>query len=263
MAAALPLAFVDGWARGPQRPALAPDEVHVWRIPLDATGDEALAVLSASERRRTEGFLRPRDGRQYALTRAAVRGILARYLDVAPGDVAFAIGRSGKPSVVVPGGGVAPSYNSTHSGELALCAVAHVDVGVDLEWMRPAPMAAGVAAGIVSEFGPVRPDEPPTLERDWAFFQAWTRTEAALKATGEGLSALDRRPVALIRALAELRPAQYQPRLRIMDIPIGLDYAGALAMIGGESVAVARCWTWEPVAQARSELDTVLGGEHG
>jgi 4'-phosphopantetheinyl transferase len=245
MEPAAPLAFTDDWSPGPANPVLAADEVHVWRIPLQATDDEHLAVLAPSERARAARFLRPRDGRQYGLTRAAVRGILARYLDVAPEAVAFTTARSGKPSVLTPSGSIAPRYNSSHSGRVALCAVAHVDVGIDLEWMREAPIAAGIAAGIVSEHGPVRPDEPPSLERDWAFFRAWTRTEAALKATGEGLSAIDRRSPAIIRALAELHPEQYRAGLRIVDLPIGVHNVGALALVGGESIRVVRCWTWD------------------
>ena len=239
------LAFTGAWGAPPAHPQLAPDEVHLWRIPLEATDDRHLAVLTAGERARAAGYLRPRDGRQFALTRAAVRGILGRYLDLAPAAVTFATSRSGKPCVVVPDPAVAPRYNSTHSHRMALCAIAGVDVGVDLEWIRAAPMAAGIAAGIVSPDGPIRPDEVPSPERDWLFFQAWTRTEAALKATGEGLSALDRRPPGLIRALAVREPGRYDARLRISDVPVALDYAGAVAMLDADAVTVARCWTWE------------------
>lgn len=248
-AAGSELVFTGAWSAPPARPSLAPDEVHLWRIPLEATDDHHLAVLSPSERARAAGYLRPRDGRQFALTRAAVRGILGRYLDQAPDAVVFAMSRSGKPRVAGPAAAAAaPRYNSTHSHRLALCAVATVDVGVDLEWIRPAPIAAGIAAGIVSPDGPIRPDELPSSERDWLFFQAWTRTEAALKATGEGLSALDRRPPALIRALAVREPRRYDPRLRISDVPIALDYAAAVALIDADRVSVARCWTWAPAA---------------
>ena len=183
--------FLEAWSAGPARPDLAPGEVHLWRIPLDgeprgAALADVLAALSPSEVRRADSFLRPDDAHQFALTRAAVRSILARYLGVVPRDVAFETARSGKPHALSPDGSPGPRYNSTHSGRLAVCAIAAapVDVGVDLEWMRPAPIAAGVAAGIVHADGPIRPDEPASIERDWAFFQYWTRTEAALKATG-------------------------------------------------------------------------------
>jgi 4'-phosphopantetheinyl transferase len=275
------LEFTDAWSAGPGRPQLAPHEVHLWRIPLvaDAGGAvagpaatapggelaEALGALSPSEAQRAASFLRPDDARQFAVTRAAVRSILGRYLGVAPAQVAFATARSGKPRALAPDGSPGPRYNSTHSGRLAVCAVAGapVEVGVDLEWMRPAPIAAGIAAGIVSPDGPIRPDEPASIERDWAFFQYWTRTEAALKATGEGLSAIDRRPPEVLRALAELRTAAYLPGLRIVDVPIGLDAVAALAMIGAEHVTVARCWTWKPVALGRDTLVLDPGGMHG
>jgi 4'-phosphopantetheinyl transferase len=259
------LAFVDNWTHGPERPALEPGEVHLWRIALDAgvpVGADPLAALAPAERRRADSFLRREDAHQFALTRAAVRDILGRYLDTPAADVTFSTGRGGKPRALGRDGAPGPRYNSTHSHRLALCAVASVDVGVDLEWMRPAPIAAGIAAGIVSPDGPIRADEPASVERDWAFFTAWTRTEAALKATGEGLSAIDRRPPAMIRALAELRTGAYAPGLRIVDLPVGLDYVGALAMIGGGSVAVTRCWTWEPVGRdPEPVLD--LGGGNG
>jgi 4'-phosphopantetheinyl transferase len=238
--------------------------VHLWRIALDVDiGPVPLEALTPAEAGRARSFLRSEDGHQFALTRAAVRDILGRYLGVAAAAVTFVTDRGGKPRVVGRDGTPGPRYNSTHSHRLALCAVATFDVGIDLEWMRPAPLAAGVAAGIVSADGPIRPDEPASVERDWAFFQAWTRTEAALKATGEGLSAIDRRPPAVIRALAELRTEAYAPGVRIADVPVGLDYVAALAMIGGESGTVASCWTWVPVGRDPEPPAPDLGGRNG
>ena len=243
------LTFAGAWGRAPLPASavleIAPGEIHLWRIDLDATDEAGLAALSAAEHQRAAGFLRAQDGRQFARSRAAVRAILARYLDIAPADVRFRSGRNGKPDVAAPDDRIGPSYNSTHSHRLALCAVAGVPVGVDVEWIRPAPIAAGIAAGIVSPSGPIRPDEIPSPELDWTFFQAWTRTEAALKATGEGLSALDRRHPDVIRALAERQPSRYHPNLRIGDVPISLDYAGAVAMLDADAIEVARCWTWD------------------
>ena len=231
------------WQPGPSRPEVPGAEIHVWRIDLVGTLGDAETVLTAAERNRAGTFLRPQDALQFALSRAAVRRILGRYLDTEPGALEFARARGGKPRVIATGRS-APGYNLTHSHELALCAVGPFELGIDVEWIRPAPMAAGIAAGIVSPEGPIRPDEIASAERDWLFFQTWTRTEAALKATGEGLSAIDRRPAAWIRELS--RPGAVAPDgrpLRVYDLPIGLDYAGALAVLGDAAIDVIRCWT--------------------
>ena len=238
------------WQDGPLRPAIARGEIHVWRIALDGLPADAEPYLAASERARTASFLRPQDARQFALSRAGVRRILALYLGADPSALELVTTRSGKPRVVTADR-EAPGYNLTHSHGLALCAVGPFELGVDLEWIRPAPIAAGIAAGIVSHEGPIRPDEIESAERDWHFFQTWTRTEAALKATGEGLSAIDRRPGAWIRALGRpgARATDGRP-LRVFDLPVGLEYAAALAAVGGSEIDVVRCWTFTGTAVA-------------
>jgi 4'-phosphopantetheinyl transferase len=233
-----------GWPSGPDRPSAANAEIHIWRIQLDGTMDDVIPDLTPGERERAASFLRPQDALQFALSRAAVRRILARYLGQDPAAVRFERSKGGKPTVVA---GRRPrlEYNMTHSHRLALCAVGTAELGIDVEWIRPAPIAAGIAAGIVSADGPIRPDEIESQERDWLFFQTWTRTEAALKATGEGLSAIDRRSPAWIRTLS--RPGAHAGDgrdLRVFDLPVGLDYAAALAVLGQAEIDVIRCWKW-------------------
>jgi 4'-phosphopantetheinyl transferase len=227
-------------------PRIARGEIHVWRIDLDGTLADAEPVLAPSEAARVATFLRPQDALQFALSRAAVRQILARYLDADPAALEFMRSRAGKPSVV-SAGREAPGYNLTHSHRLALCAVGPFALGIDVEWIRPAPMAAGVAAGIVTPDGPIRPDEIASPELDWLFFQTWTRTEAALKATGEGLAAIDRHPAAWIRSLSQPGAQTTDgARLRVHDLPVGLDYAAAVAVLGEAPIEVVRCWTLVP-----------------
>jgi 4'-phosphopantetheinyl transferase len=242
--------FETSWQTGPPSPRTREGEIHVWRIDLDGTLADAERVLPASELARVATFLRPQDALQFALSRAAVRRILARYLDTDPAALEFTRSRAGKPSVVSTGR-PAPGYNLTHSHRLALCAVGPFELGIDVEWIRPAPIAAGVAAGIVTPDGPIRPDEIASPELDWLFFQTWTRTEAALKATGEGLSAIDRHPAAWIRSLS--RPdarATDGTALRVHDLPVGLDYAAALAVVGNSPIEAIRCWTLATAAAA-------------
>ena len=231
------------WRSGPDRPIVPANGVDVWRIDLTGTFADAEPFLSVSERQRADRFLRRRDGLQFALSRAALRHILGRYVDRPPEDVAFRTGPGGKPRLDDPGA-IALHYNLTHSHEMALCAVGRMELGVDIEWIRPAPMAAGIAAGIVSPDGPIFPSEIPSPELDWVFFTTWTRTEASLKAIGEGLSAIDRRTPDWIRSLSQ--PGATTPAgqpLPVVDLPVGDGYAAALAVIGA-APAVIRCWTW-------------------
>jgi 4'-phosphopantetheinyl transferase len=92
--------------------------------------------------------------------------------------VELAVAGKGKP--YLPG---APEvrFNLARSQELALVAVAlGVDVGVDIERLRPLPEYEAIA----ERFFP--PSEREGLdERD--FFRRWTRIEAKLKARGVGL----------------------------------------------------------------------------
>ena len=235
--------FDSRWHPGPDRPLLVDGEIDVWRINLVGTLADAEAVLSPDERQRASRFLLGRDALQFALSRAALRRILGRYVGGAPAELAFRTGARGKPRLDGrPGTSI--RYNLTHSHEMALCAVGTAELGVDIEWIRPAPMAAGIAAGIVTTQGPIFPDEIPSPELDWVFFTTWTRTEAALKAIGEGLSAIDRRSPEWIRSLSV--PGATTPAglpMPVVDLPVGDGYAAALAIVGGTPTAI-RCWTW-------------------
>ena len=118
--------------------------------------------------------------------RAGLRHILAAYLELAPRLLEIVEGQHGKPRL--PGG---PHFSLSHSGELALCAVSRSrEVGVDLEQLRPVPEAEG----IVRKWFTRREQEAyfrALLDRpESAFFEAWTRKEAYLKALGTGLSGL-------------------------------------------------------------------------
>ena len=235
--------FDSRWHPGPNRPVPIDREIDVWRIDLVGTLADAEAVLSAGERQRAGRFLLARDALQFALSRAALRRILGRYVGRAPTELVFRTAAGGKPHLD-GSSGTSIRYNLSHSHDVALCAVGTVELGVDIEWIRPAPMAAGTAAGIVTRQGPIYPEETPSPELDWVFFTTWTRTEAALKAIGEGLSAIDRRPPEWIRSLSvpgAITPAGLS--MPVVDLPVGDGYAAALAVIGDPPTTI-RCWTW-------------------
>lgn len=174
-----------------------PDDVRVYRVDLSAgpEGDDfrasaGWADLSADERARAERLVRARDGRRFVHCRGALRGLLGGLLGIAPASVEFHAGPGGKPILSQPGGS-RWRFNVTHSGELALIAVAWGrELGVDVEMARPIQQAARIVesyftAAEVAEF--LKLDEDGRAE---AFIRGWTRKEAVVKAQGVGLAGL-------------------------------------------------------------------------
>lgn len=178
------------WAVASDVPPLG-DEVHVWRVALDA--DETLlqrciAALSAAERERAAKFVQPRDARRFQVARGTLRRLLGAYLGVEPAAVPIGVADHGKPRLVAPHA-EALRFNVSHSGDVALVAVSRSrEVGVDLEAVRPMRDLAGLWRMVASPVEALRLESVPTSRHEAAFYRVWTRKEAWLKATGDGLS---------------------------------------------------------------------------
>lgn len=159
--------------------------VHLWVMALDGT-PEGLSpdCLDSWERERSHRLLPGTIRARYIAAHMRVRQILGQYLGVAPAAVSLARADNGKPFVA----GASLEFSLSHSGRLAVCAVgAGGPLGVDIECLRPVADANGIVrqmfdAGEVAEYEAHRGHA-----RVEAFFSAWTRKEAFLKATGEGL----------------------------------------------------------------------------
>jgi 4'-phosphopantetheinyl transferase len=149
-----------------------PGEVHVWRVNL--TRGKASPV-TAEEALRAARFATPTLRRRYLRAHAALRSILS---SVTKAPLEFGLQEKGKPYLAS-----APEvrFNLAHSRGMALVAVARdVEVGVDIERIRPLPEYAAIA----QRYFPAGFSEPSGV-RD--FFRHWTRFEALLKAHGTGL----------------------------------------------------------------------------
>jgi len=150
-------------------------EIHVWRVRLDKV---ETPPPTAGESARAARFRTPELRRQYLRSHGALRAILGQETDV---RLDFAVAEAGKPYLPA-----APhlKFNLSHSRDLALVGVAlNVEVGVDVEWIRPMPDYIQLA----ERFFPPSQAEEVADERD--FFRRWTRIEAALKARGVGIYA--------------------------------------------------------------------------
>jgi 4'-phosphopantetheinyl transferase len=149
-----------------------------WAAPV-APGDAPglVALLDAHEQARLGRFRRPDDAARYLGAHALTRIVLGRLLDRDPAGLVFdRTCRCGEPhgKPTLPGG---PGFSFTHAGAVVGVAVLPGGpVGLDVEPVRALPDLEGMAGHVGA------PAEPA------AFFRTWTRKEALLKATGDGLT---------------------------------------------------------------------------
>ena len=163
----------------------------MWRASLNLPREQTLALaqtLSAGERERAARFHFEADGRRFAVGRGLLRAILGRYLRIAPSNVQFSVGQHGKPALAQSLGQAAIRFNLAHSGELALYAISHNEVGIDIELIRPIQDSEQIAERYYSHRE--RAAQHSLTQEGWneAFLRHWTRKEAYLKARGCGLS---------------------------------------------------------------------------
>jgi 4'-phosphopantetheinyl transferase len=219
--------------------SLSADEVHLWAVALDAAQFPATnfaEVLSPDEHARARAFVTDKPRQAFAISRAALRNILGRYLNAAPRDLAIATHRSGKPQLA--SGDL--RFNLAHSGSLALIAVTRgCEIGVDVEWLRPIEHARQIAARSFHANEQAAIHAAADVELPDVFLRCWTRKEAVLKAIGVGLGypldAFDTltrtSPVCLTIPATVSLPAA---RCWLSDVDPSCDYLAAVATLAAK-----------------------------
>ncbi|AEY91191.1 4'-phosphopantetheinyl transferase [Streptomyces hygroscopicus subsp. jinggangensis 5008] len=235
------------------------DEVEIWRIPLDSWPDpegyppELEDILDDAEKERARRGTEPGMRRRFVIAHAALRIILGERLGRAPESVRLTRGRWGKPRLAQGDG---PHFSLSHSGELALLALAPRPVGVDVE----RPRAGLDPARLAERFFPA--EESAWVARDGrrAFARLWTRKEACVKAAGGRLAQGMALPVGRFSGQAAVRdPTGSLPGTwRVQDVPLTGAYAGAVALLGDGPFSVSlRMWYHIPPEQSGSVWNTL------
>ena len=182
----------SGWPSPPTHPDLADDEIHVWCAGLDKLVSDLPAFaepLSESERKRADRFQFDRDRKRFIVRHGLLRMILGRYLNLEPARLSFTCESRGKPALAGTLDGRTLHFNLSHSDGLALFAVARrFALGVDVERIRPIPEIDQIAGKFFSARESAVLKALPAEQKLEAFFNCWTRKEAYLKATGEGIA---------------------------------------------------------------------------
>lgn len=175
-------------------PDLAPQEVHLWlcataRISHFAYLEEQCAILSDGELDRLRSARTPQLYRQFLTTRVLLRHLLSAYTAVAPANWRFRVNAHGKPHALCPGPVEPPAFNVSHTSELILIGIGHVQsLGVDIESTQRCVDSLGIAQRYFEPRETAMLRQLPPGQRTSYFYRLWTIKEAYLKARGVGLS---------------------------------------------------------------------------
>lgn len=233
--------------------ALLPGTVDVWVIDLAATAtSDPEDTLSPSERERARLLASPSAAHEFVATRAAVRRTLARYLRREPERVPLEQrcprcgGPHGKPVLSEDlRGALSLSVSHSHDRVAALAVAAgHTPIGVDVEVLDARPRdVVSTSRRFFTRCEAVAVERAPAAERARLFLTLWTRKEAFLKATGDGL----RRPLDSVEVSAFADPRSPEilsveggaaGRWAVVDLPNVVGVVGALVCPVGNRIVL-------------------------
>jgi 4'-phosphopantetheinyl transferase len=229
---------------------LGPADVHIWAAPLEVSSDTLsrfTATLSAPEQERAARFRFEQHRHRFIAGRGLLRLLLSRYLQTEPCAVQFAYGTHGKPSLASPWAGSGLHFNLAHSENLVLLGVTRAGpVGVDVEHIRMPADADQLVRRFFSARESAAFGSLTAVEKPAAFFNLWTRKEAWLKATGEGIGdSLGRVEVSFLpgepaRLLALPEDSAPLTHWTLQDLSPAPGFAAALAL--ANPTAHLHCW---------------------
>lgn len=163
-------------------------QVHLWLLDVrlfdEPLRQAAQQLMSADELERAGKFIRGKE--EYVASRWLLRKVLGHYLQQPPASLVFSRTYKGKPYIA----GSQLQFNLSHSGDWALLAATqNMDVGVDIEQIRPSRDLIGIAQSYYHADEFVRLQQQQGDQQILFFYQLWTLKEALLKAMGVGISA--------------------------------------------------------------------------
>ncbi len=227
----------DPWRPAPEWEPGPDDVIDVWRFDLDIQ-EHDWAILAPDEAQTADRIV-VADKRDWkASSRAHLRRILARYIGSDPQDLRFTYGEQGKPVLAEH---AEPCFNLSHSESKGIAAVLRgARIGVDLEFTREGRAFMDLADRFFSQAESAALRALPREARSAAFYRAWTRKEAYLKAWGTGLTfASDRFTLDYVSGgggslLATEMPGDDPSRWHFKDVELGPDFTGAICFDGSD-----------------------------
>lgn len=172
--------------------------VQVWSAHLDTASSaeivELTGLVDPGESARAARFHFERDRRHYLVARGLLRLLIGTALDRPASTIAFDYRVNGKPTIAAADmDDCVLHFNLSHSAGWAMFALAwDQNVGIDLESAQQLTRTMQELSALAERTLSTRELNiwhglPNDVARSDAFLRAWTRKEACIKATGEGL----------------------------------------------------------------------------
>jgi len=240
------------WPLSFASPQLGENDVHVWAFYLDvspASLQRFESFLSLDERERASRFHFEQHRNRYVAGRGWLRELLGAYVDVSPDKIKFDYGLYGKPAFSQQSARKDIDFNLAHSDSFAVAGVTHTGpLGLDLERVRPLEDMGELVKRFFSQRESSLFEQLKREKQLSGFFNLWTRKEAWLKATGQGISHylnqvevsfLPEQSARLLKLPEGFPPAH---EWSLHDLNPGCGLKGALAIAAKE--ARISCWQW-------------------
>jgi 4'-phosphopantetheinyl transferase len=218
-----------------------PVNVEVWWARVSDARPELAYELDGAEHGRLAAYARDEDKARFLLGCAIARRVLGVHLLLPPNQVKLdrTCPDCGRPHGKVRTEGMQLSVS--HSGDLVAVAFhPSTPVGLDVEVIDPKIDADSLATVSLAEVETKELARYEPAARARAFTAYWTRKEAVVKATGDGMRA-DLRKV-IVSAPDQPAAVQewhgYDGPVQLVDLEAGSDYAAALAVLTAAELTV-------------------------
>lgn len=179
------------WQQAHNPQDMADNEVHVWMFHMNTTPPgikRCYPLLSADEKERSERFVHFMHRKRYIASHGFLRLVLARYLQIEPQYIEYDKKDHNKPILKRAVHGEGLQFNLSHSNHFAMLAVSHrLELGMDVEYMDRKHQWQKLIRRFFTEPEQQAIFALPYAQQEQAFFQVWTRKEAHMKVTGQGL----------------------------------------------------------------------------
>lgn len=157
---------------------LSKEITHIFKINIslyETIKTRYLSVLDQNEITKANRFKNEDDRKRYMIGKYFSRIILSSFLNLNPKDIYFSFTGNKKPYIE----GV--HFNISHSGRFTIIAISPKPVGIDIEYINEKFDFSTLLNICFKE------SELNNIHNIVDFYTLWTRKEAILKASGEGL----------------------------------------------------------------------------